>query len=669
MKKYLMTGIAALAMGGMFTSCSHDMGLYTGNPTEQVVQKYEQAFENAYGTPASNHTWGFGSATVAGTRAMTRAIQPTFDFPEDADESKFLEDVPADVNSYSDECVANYQTNGYGTGTSYVDPSWTDQVNIWGAWDGSKTSGGTLYIKGENDFTNRKFYVAQNTEIYLVKDAVLKLSSTNASDLQGGCNFYLADGAKIITDAELVLNNGLHIYNHGTIEANKLHANNNSVLYNVGIVKVATKISVENNLSVIVNDGEITAADLNTAGSGKFENNGQVTISGTTFVNSNSNTWVNNGQYHTGYFLYYAGSDEVINNCKLIVDEDFTINLGDNPGNGNFKMDAGSSVVTKNFNGGGNWTGNVGNTYINAQGGPFYIYMGANSVFKVTETATMNATKADYGIYGPADGGYAVFQAKNIVMGKENQGFEVTYGNNLYVSAESHFANGNDGQADHPYIDFKGNAKIYAPGFESGLPSISINRTPCNPGFNESADEIETIRVIAEDLTTSDFGKDFDFNDAVFDVIWNKTQNKVSIKILAAGGELSMWIGGTAAGANRSSVNEYFALANKDKNITEKTMINTAPGLHNEYNPYEYELNADEWSGTTIEAIANSIYIRVMKSGEPIILTAEKGKVAAKIAVGTDYEWCDEREDVDDKFGGKFSEYVQGSHSWNTWYK
>ena len=57
-------------------------------------------------------------------------------------------------------------------------------------------------------FTNRKFYVAQNTEIYLVKDAVLKLSSTNASDLQGGCNFYLADGAKIITDAELVLNNG-----------------------------------------------------------------------------------------------------------------------------------------------------------------------------------------------------------------------------------------------------------------------------------------------------------------------------------------------------------------------------------------------------------------------------------------------------------------------------
>ena len=31
MKKYLMTGIAALAMGGMFTSCGPDMSSYGGN--------------------------------------------------------------------------------------------------------------------------------------------------------------------------------------------------------------------------------------------------------------------------------------------------------------------------------------------------------------------------------------------------------------------------------------------------------------------------------------------------------------------------------------------------------------------------------------------------------------------------------------------------------------
>ncbi len=662
MNKYLMTGIVALTFGGMITSCSHDVYEGSAGTIKNIQNNYESAFIQTFGEPAPTQDWGFGSSSVAGARGMTRTIQPSFDFPEDADDSKFLADVPDGVKAFDE--VA--QWGGYATGTSYIEDRNTE-VNIWGGWDGSKTSGGTLYIKGNCDFSNVKFYVAPNTEVYFLEGATLTLSESNARDLQA-CNFYLAPNSMIKTSGLLVLNNGLHIFNHGTIEAGELLTNSNSWLVNGGTVKVAGKISVENDLSVIENNGTIIAADLNTAGSGKFENNADVTISGTTFVNSNNNTWVNNGQYHTGNFIYNAASDEVINNCRLTVDEDFNINLGDNPGTGNFKMDAGSGVVTKYFNGGGNWDKEYSTGYNKGQGGPFYIYMGANSVFKVTETATMNATKANYGIYGPADGGYAVFQAKNIVMGKENQGFEVTYGNNLYVSAESHFANGNDGQADHPYIDFKGNAKIYAPGFESGLPSISINRTPCNPGFNESADEIETIRVIAEDLTTSDFGKDFDFNDAVFDVIWNKTQKKVSIKILAAGGELSMWIGGTAAGANRSSVNEYFALANKDKNITEKTMINTAPGLHNEYNPYEYELNANEWSGTTIEAIANSIYIRVMKSGEPIILTAEKGKVAAKIAVGADYVWCDERQDVDEKYNGKFSEYVQGSHSWNTWY-
>ena len=150
----------------------------------------------------------------------------------------------------------------------------------------------------------------------------------------------------------------------------------------------------------------------------------------------------------------------------------------------------------------------------------------------------------------------------------------------------------------------------------------------------------------------------------------NKTQGKVSIKVLAAGGELTMYIGGTADGVDGvRTVNDYFARANEDKNITEKTMINTAPGRHNEYKTFEYELDNSWWSGNTIGQIAKSIYIRVMKSGELVTLSADQGKAASKIAVGTDYEWCDEREDVDDKFGGKFSEYVGGAHSWNTWYK
>ena len=277
-------------------------------------------------------------------------------------------------------------------------------------------------------------------------------------------------------------------------------------------------------------------------------------------------------------------------------------------------------------------------------------------LFKVTETATMDHSKVNYGIYGPENGGYAVFQAKNIVKGKEGQGFEVTYGNNLYVSAESHFAQGNDGQADHPLIAFKGNAKVYAPGFEDGKPAVTISETACNPGFNGG--NTETIRVIAEDLNVGEGKTDFDFNDVVFDVIWNKTQGTVSIELLADGAEFTMYIGGTAAGVgNRMTVNEMFSEAN-GVTIPKSVYPNTAAGAHYAYKTYKFDLNSDEWSGTDIGSIANSIYVRVIKSNKLVTLTAEKGRTASKIAVGADYDWCDERQDIDDKYNGKFKRYV-----------
>ena len=674
MKKYLMTGIAALTLAGIFTSCSHDMDNYTkGDTTETIKENYENAFIATFGQPAANQTWGFGTttSTVTGTRGMTRAIQPSYNFPDDADASKFLADVPAGVEKL---------TQNIARANNWIDETWQGDINIWGGstaegnWQ--DRSGGTLYIKGNCDFSNRNFYFDGHSELYLLEGATLTLNSNSAGNLQTNTNIYIASGAKLVTSGELKLNNGLHIYNHGTIEANKLSTNSNSVLYNVGTVTVNGKISVENTESAIINDGIITAADLNTAGSGKFENNGDVTISGTTFVNSNDNTWVNNGQYHTGNFIYNAASDEVINNCRLTVDEDFNINLGDNPGNGNFKMDAGAGVVTKNFNGGGNWAKSYSTGWSSFNGGPFYIYMGENSVFKVTETATMNATKADYGIYGPEEGGYAVFEAKNIVAGAANQGYEVTYGNNLYVSAESHFENGLSGS--YPYIDIKGNAKIYASGFKKGAPEVYIPATECNPGFG---DEIQKIRVIAEDLNaneskTFEGGSDFDFNDVVFDVIWNKTQDTVSVRVLADGAEYTMYIGGKEGSVEGlMTVNEMFKAAN-GREFSKREYPNTAPGSHADhdnlaYTPYEFRLEkGTEWEGEDIGTIAHSIRVRVLKSGVLLTLDAPKAGAAAKVAVGTDYDWCDENQFIDaqDKYNGKFARYVKRELG-DDWYK
>lgn len=630
--KFLVIGFIL----AILTACSHDFETYVSN-ADVIKAKYDAAFIQTFSKPAPSQTWGFGTAVA--TRATTRAIQPSYNFPGDADASKFLSDVPSGVEKLTQN---NASVN------NWIDETWTGDINIWGAWDGQKSTGGTLYIKGNCDFSNRSFYFMGNSELYLVAGATLTLGENNGSgNLQQNTKIYIAEGAKLVAKGELKLNNGLHIYNHGTIEAPKLSTNSNSVLYNVGTVKVAEKISVENDLSVVVNDGTITATDLNTAGTGKFQNNNEVTISGTTFINSNGNTWVNNGTYRTGNFLYNATSDDVINNCRLTVDEDFNMNLGDNAGNGNFKMDAGSSVVTKNFNGGGNWAGTYAGTYSSFNGGPFYVYMGSNSVFKVTGTATMNATKANYGIYGPESGDYAVFEAKTIVAGQPGQGYEVTYGGNLAVVTESHFANGKSGS--YPYIDIKGNAKIYASGFEEGEPEIYIEPTECNPGFGSATTKPEPepeepagddkftflCRVFAEDLS-AETGTDFDFNDVVFDVYTDNNGN-AEVRLLAAGGTLPLTINGV-------EVHEAFG-------VPVSTMVNTGLSQGHTAAPILVQ-------GITNETDVNEkIKLVVMKNGTPCELTAYKGEPAAKFAVPRQIEWQVERQEFTKMYPG-FKDWV-----------
>jgi len=705
MKKYLMTGIAALALGGIITSCSHDMDQYKGgNTTENIKKTYENAFIETFGQPAATQTWGFGSATVAGTRGGTRSLGDYDEYKGTMQPVEWYQDTNDNwawkTRTYTFPSAleipttkpndAQYYEGGYkyfNGETIWMDENTSKHVEVQGYCDMYIVKTGTGEANVIIESTD-KWYVGnvpygsgKKIRVFVCPGVTLKIPAKDEQNLQANVEYYFAPGSDLICN-ELKLNGTVFYMGASTTTTvSKLEVNNSGIFYNMGTANITNDISVENSSSTIVNDGTLNAANLLTKGSGRVENNAELTISNTTTINSNYNVWVNNGYYKTKNFEYTATSASVINNCFLEVTENFFMNIAD--GSGDFKIDAGGGVLTKNFYGGG--------VYGSYNGGPYKITMGSRSVFKVTNEAHLNAlasgiATAHYGFEGVGDD-YAVFQAKKVLKDGTGEG-NVAYSGKLYVSAEEHFAQGYSGQ--YPYIHYYNGcseANVYALGFQSGTPDITINTTPCNPGFNVSgddddddddeggeggggADEIETIRVIAEDLTLSDYGKDFDFNDAVFDVIWNKTAGTVSVKVLAAGGELTMYIGGTADGVEGvKTVNELFQEANRDKNITEKTMINTAPGRHTEYKPFTLPLEKGWWSGNTIEQIAKSIYIRVMKSGELITLSADQGKAASKIAVGTDYEWCDEREDVDDKFGGKFSEYVGGAHSWDTWYK
>ena len=118
--------------------------------------------------------------------------------------------------------------------------------------------------------------------------------------------------------------------------------------------------------------------------------------------------------------------------------------------------------------------------------GPFVIVMGQDAVFVVEETAILESGRGDengFGIFGPTTGGYAVFQAKNIARDPDlesiNSHGAVTYGGHLYVSAETHFAQGTDSDGSGTYVPqpfiyekdgFSIANNIYAAGFKGGNP-------------------------------------------------------------------------------------------------------------------------------------------------------------------------------------------------------
>ena len=157
-------------------------------------------------------------------------------------------------------------------------------------------------------------------------------------------------------------------------------------------------------------------------------------------------------------------------------------------------------------------------------------------------------------------------------------------------------------------------------------------------------------RIIAEDLTVGE-NSDFDFNDVVFDVINGGT----TLRLRAAGGELPLYVAGQEVHA---------AFATKYSGITQTTLINT--GRNGAVYYENYYVDIPSGGAYSSRALAESIPIVVHKNGQEITLKAEKAKVASKIAVGPDFKWCAEREDIDGKFRTKdytklFQQYVIGN--------
>lgn len=149
-------------------------------------------------------------------------------------------------------------------------------------------------------------------------------------------------------------------------------------------------------------------------------------------------------------------------------------------------------------------------------------------------------------------------------------------------------------------------------------------------------------RVIAEDLATNE-SSDFDYNDVVFDVAYEKdwstgTEKTYAIVTLqAAGGTKSLTVAG-------KEVHEAFG-------VSTDQMVNTNNGtLSKPVVVFRVEV-----SSTDPKDIAISV-----ENQSP--LAAEVGQPAEKLCVGTDFVWRNERESIKDaSYYDNFCKYVKAS--------
>ncbi len=558
-----------------------------------------------------NANISYTSANSRSMRGTNRATAHGITFPDGPAESDYK-------TTYPDGTAYIHNTGGYAAGIPvYADESSTgEQINVQPGWDQvaqKGINGGPVYIvkHGETGIVApSSFYLDARNEggayLYICPGATLKLNTTDGKNLQKGVKVYIAQGATLETEGDLVLNT-LSIYNAGTITVHgdlTLNASNVkgspdiSVLYNQGTINVDGYLAPQNGNCYIVNEDKITADKFGSEGSGTLWNvtGGEIDITNSTVVNSNSNGWVNDGEYTTNTFLYNAGSVDVYNSCKLTVKSNFEINLGDSPTSAFYNES--SIICEKDF----------------LFSGPGRIIMSSNALLDVQGTATMNiCNPRKYGIWGPESGNYAVFTANNVVKGSDNQGL-VSYGGKLVVVCNSHFDQGWKGQ--YPIIagggeDGSGETEvtIYQGGEMPDIPEIPA--TECNPGFKPGGgggdflDEPEPYTFAFEDQI---YNGDYDLNDVVLKVSYHAErdnkgriteiqENKLDVTLVAAGAtfEIEAYIGDVKLFGKE--VHDAFGKYNSNKNITQP-MINTGNGKAIEAEPVFQTINAPaNWDG------------------------------------------------------------------------
>ena len=616
MKKYFMTGMAAIVFCGVFTSCSRDMDM-GGTVEKDITQTYEEAFKARFGQPASTQNWGFGSAS---TRAFTR--EENANANEWADPTKAYGGlkVPPPLTDAQIAVVKKYfQTH---PNLGYEDPKWSNYF-IQQVYKG--------HTNVPENCATPEAYMAANGSTYII-----------ASDHMDHLVAVDPDYVDPETGEKVGFYDHINNFNHGDCSTN-----NDVLTWSPDYVSSA-------NTGPFHSDKIMYMKNSTTKSFGYINSNGSVLRTNYTGLVSFQTIIDDMGAEANcladGWNRSFMGFD-----FEQMIDKECYANESEVWENGKLVSATPKELVI--------W----GNYIINGVEQSNYVYQYNGQPVKMLSDQTnrycgTKRTVSDGDLYTD------LYDTNN---------------NNQYIGKQLNtsvidglLADGYlpvDNKQLREWIKVGGCADHY---FSDWIVTLTKAETTSTPPTPQPGTLTESLRVIAEDLTV-DQNTDFDFNDVVFDVTWSRTvdannnisNSVVTITLKAAGGTLPLYVDG-------KEVHQLYQENNMTLFINQYTMINTHAedlSLSGISGLADITWTTTNYTGSTIEDIANSIDVMVKKNGQEIHLAAPVGGIASKIGVKTNYEWCNERQDIEEKYKlidntSPFREWVRGIYPANDWY-
>lgn len=605
MKKYLMTGMAAIAFCAAFTSCSKNDDLYDPSLIEKmneeaVNQKYAEAFESAFGKVGPNVDWGFGS------RANTRALNMEAGANKNrnlwaATDNIFKLLVPTPLSEgQRDRVRAYFQQNRYLT---WQQPDLTDYFVQQVYTGGTKLTGSLtkeIYTKAVgNPVTG-----AEHMDY-------LTIGGEHVLDFNG------ADNVNTATDVK-----------DNNTKTNDTQYHSDQITLMIGITPT--------NVGYKVSDGSVEHLDHMALVSAK-------TI----------DDWANDPANYVdgkaiGANVWYGKDEKGYDNSfwnRSFVGLDYEQVPASDAFNGKFvKVDdiqpsyiwdsATNTILTK-----AEYKAQYNTEYLLDQNGNQIPYL-------ITNTNEFLADPSNF----PSQDSY--MPRREISAGNTQQVLDIQLiyakvAANCYPVADKSLQEwmSNVGGRDYYYSDW---IVTLAPAQQ-----IIINDTP-------------TYRVIAEDLNADD-PTDFDFNDVVFDVEPNEAGTAAKIILQACGGIYKLTVADVevhgAYGYSPDPETGLYPMINTGdgpSGLGPRTIVESYAGDFSSDEKIRATIK-----GIVIKVWKPS---GSDKKVQEFILSANRGKPASKVLVDKEFGIVTEHRSIADAFG-LFTSYVRGQWEDDFWWK